>query len=845
MFCALVKIRLKFSKKSSEDFVKFRFTVLFAFLFLFLNLSTASAQVDSLVGQFTSSPAETFAGGVSGNGRLAVFESTGDLATENPRNADGNREIFIFDYAQRRIFQITDTKSLLADPTKTATFDNIKVEIINLRPVISNDGRWIAFSSNATTSTPSAPNSTNPGNFDANAFTDSMGNNPLTTDGNSEIWLYQIPEVAPVNLSLGVEIPFTNLSAGSFTRVTNTPPSRLPSAGSASSNPVIANDNRDASISDNGDFIAFVSNRDLVPCAGTPSATCGNASPNFNNSEIFTFVRPLNVISQVTATPSGTAAAPIINVNPTISGTFAPTGNMRVAFISNAENPIVGMTGGSNPERNEEIYFSDLAANGAPTGIRRQVTTTNPANPGDVVNILNYGRRMSRDGRYIAFDSYAELENAGAIQTSFALYLYDTTAATNSFRRIGPRSDADSAATGGDVAHYPGFTDNNANGAPSTLVFETRLNIKADGMIPATASDGLNPAPERQAQIYSYPLNASANTAAFTRLTKLPVPSVILASVQPLTSDTVRRMAFNLARTEVGTGNPDLLSEGYYLLIPEVVAQSMAEVNFFTGASRIPVSASPVPVPDPTPGPSPSPSPTPITPSAVQGVSPGMLAIVGFSESFAQPATEFTAVGSLKRSFTLPIELGGVTVSINGAAAGLKMVSRNQITFVVPPALTPRTEPYPVVINNNGIVVKSSLVIVTARPDVFTFSEVPGPGGRARVFNATNRVLTGEPFNVTTLKYKGGRRVPTVLRLYLTGVQGAAPANFVIRIGSVMITNVLTGAILVEPGVYTVDFALPPELDMAGDQPVVVSIISGGVTYRARLDDTAPRVRIL
>ena len=56
---------------------------------------------------------ESFAGGMSGDGRFVVFESRGNVATVNPRNEDGNVEVFLFDYAQRRIFQITDTKSVL------------------------------------------------------------------------------------------------------------------------------------------------------------------------------------------------------------------------------------------------------------------------------------------------------------------------------------------------------------------------------------------------------------------------------------------------------------------------------------------------------------------------------------------------------------------------------------------------------------------------------------------------------------------------------------------------------------------------------------------------------------
>ena len=71
--------------------------------------------------------ANSYVGDISGNGRFVVFESKGNLATiapgqttASPNNADGNREIFLFDYAARRIFQITDTKSARVDATKPA-----------------------------------------------------------------------------------------------------------------------------------------------------------------------------------------------------------------------------------------------------------------------------------------------------------------------------------------------------------------------------------------------------------------------------------------------------------------------------------------------------------------------------------------------------------------------------------------------------------------------------------------------------------------------------------------------------------------------------------------------------
>jgi len=470
--------------KSVEESVKLRFYLTFILIGLLFSAIDLRAQVNTVLGQVTNSTTESLAGSISGNGRFVVFESKGDVATENPRNADGNLEIFLWDYAQRRIYQITDTKSLVFNTSAPATGANIRVAIINTRPVISNDGKWIAFSSNATIAYPGDAthppivSNTNPGSFDANAFTSptptvtptptpspspsptvtptpTPGDNSLTNDGNLEVWLYQIPAYADVpDLSAGDELPVTDLSSGTFIRVTNTVPSALPRAGTAFTNGFIAADNHDPSINDDGSVTAFVSSRDLV--AG------GNASPD-DNDEIFTYLRAAGAISQITKTPRGTISSPIYNKNPTISG----NGN-RIAFASTGENVAnAAITCGStNPStsRNEEIFYIDLAGGAAPTACK-QVTTTTPMTAGAAVNLLDLGRRMSRDGRYIAFDSFADLanENSGTNYTSFAVYLYDTTLASNAFRRIGPRSDADTAATGGYVNNFPTFTDNDAN----------------------------------------------------------------------------------------------------------------------------------------------------------------------------------------------------------------------------------------------------------------------------------------------------------------------------------------------------------------------------------------------
>jgi len=426
---------------------------LFTIAALLLAAIPTFSQVDSVIAQLSNSDFESFGGSMSGDGRFVVFESSGDIATVNPRNADHNKEIFLLDYAQRRIFQITNTKSVYYDDKVTSEVQtNIRVEITNSRPQISNDGQWIVFGSNATSARPATPDSSNPGSFDGNAFTTptpapatptptpsptasptptpTPGANQLAQDGNMEMWLYHVPATPAVaDLSLGDEQPLTDLSGGAFTRLTNTDPSQLPRGGSLNNGPVVADDNHDASINDDGNAVAFVSNRDLVPAVGNPF-------PTDDNDEIYTYVRTTAALQQVTKTPRGTVSNPIYNKNPSISGN-----GLRVAFSSTGDNPVVGMSGGNNPlaSRNEEIFYADLNANGAPI-LGKQVTTTTGTVAAPIVNILDYGRRLSRDGRFIAFDSTADLVGGGANAAGYALFVYDITA--NTFRQVGPRSDA-------------------------------------------------------------------------------------------------------------------------------------------------------------------------------------------------------------------------------------------------------------------------------------------------------------------------------------------------------------------------------------------------------------------
>lgn len=225
-----------------------------------------------------------------------------------------------------------------------------------------------------------------------------------------------------------------------------------------------------------------------------------------------------------------------------------------------------------------------------------------------------------------------------------------------------------------------------------------------------------------------------------------------------------------------------------------------------------------------------------------------MLAILDFQPGINRPVVARTGVGSISRQFNLPIELSGVTLSINGAACGLKSVSQRQIVFVVPPglgsALTGTS--YPVTITNNGIVMRNTVTIVPARPDIFNREGAIAPGGRTKLFNVTNTVQTSEPFAVRTIRRRGNRLVPTVLRIYMTGVAGVSPSQISVRIRDQIIPAATTAPTIVEPGIYTFDFELPRALEGAGNNlPVVVTVSGGGSSYQSRLDDTTSYVWIL
>jgi uncharacterized protein (TIGR03437 family) len=216
-------------------------------------------------------------------------------------------------------------------------------------------------------------------------------------------------------------------------------------------------------------------------------------------------------------------------------------------------------------------------------------------------------------------------------------------------------------------------------------------------------------------------------------------------------------------------------------------------------------------------------------------------------------AATATATGGseTKRSPALPIELNGVSASINGAAAGLYFVgnSEKQINFVVP--IGSAVGVGNVVVNildagaNTDTALHGLVPITTAQPDIF--SSTGDANGNAIAVNVTNpSQRLGPPFNITSTD-ASGNTVPTVIELSLTGVRLAAATDITITVGTTMIP--VTNILLVQsnpemPGFDIVNFSLPASLAGAGDVTIVVTVNKGSVTTSSRSAATAAIIHI-
>jgi len=376
---------------------------------------------------------------VSQDGSRIAFAST-----DNPlgTNADGNSEIFLHDGA--RLIQITNT---------TPSDISARTSEGNFQPSISDDGRFIAFSSNRSLTAQNA-------------------------DGNFEIYIYDTIDQSFVQL--------TNTSAA----VGATDAKISGNVASVAYINTDAGSSRQLLLSSrNGSLPPRVLATGVEGLALTPGRAISDdgqrvvwsALTASNSSQVFLFDgRNGNAVRQITSLGTRVTDVPL---HPTISGD-----GTRIAF---ATRRTVNGTG-SNSDGSVELYTFDI-----PSGTLARVTNLN--NSGATAEVVS---SLNDDGNWIAFNFPRLLSGPIALdvfENNSEIYLSATPAR--------PAAGALTVLNGASFGHEPASTkavapDSIAVARGSVLAFATQQASKqTDGTFPTTVAGTSVSVNGRSAQI--------------------------------------------------------------------------------------------------------------------------------------------------------------------------------------------------------------------------------------------------------------------------------------------------------------------------------------------------------
>jgi uncharacterized protein (TIGR03437 family) len=201
----------------------------------------------------------------------------------------------------------------------------------------------------------------------------------------------------------------------------------------------------------------------------------------------------------------------------------------------------------------------------------------------------------------------------------------------------------------------------------------------------------------------------------------------------------------------------------------------------------------------------------------------------------------------------LPTTLGGISVTINGVAAGLSYASNGQINLLTPPGL-PDGPVTAVVTNANGTTSTAVLNVARVAPGLFAVRT--SGQAVAAAFSQSGSTVTpvfnndGSPRPIDP----GTAANPTYLLLFGTGIRNAAAANpgdangvaeaVTVTVQGVPATVTYAGAQGTFEGLDQVNLIIPPELAGAGLVQVRLAV-NGQVsnTVVINLGGTTPAVR--
>jgi uncharacterized protein (TIGR03437 family) len=208
------------------------------------------------------------------------------------------------------------------------------------------------------------------------------------------------------------------------------------------------------------------------------------------------------------------------------------------------------------------------------------------------------------------------------------------------------------------------------------------------------------------------------------------------------------------------------------------------------------------------------------TPPSIAGVTNG----ASFRQSYAPGAlvsvfgTQLApAIGKAVR-VPLPVDMAGVSATINGVPAPLFYVSPGQLNLQIPYE-TPVTSQSVLRINNNGQVTSAFINVSAVAPGVFTDqSGTLVPTGRAARGQVIEIYITGAGLVTPAVANGAAPDAQTSLANLPRALQQVS-----VTVGNVQAPVVFSGIPAGLVGVMQINFQVPAASPL-GDQPVVVSI---------------------
>jgi uncharacterized protein (TIGR03437 family) len=426
-------------------------------------------------------------------------------------------------------------------------------------------------------------------------------------------------------------------------------------------------DNNTPTINYDGSVIAFTSTRRFFKSRGVQIFSAQNED---NNAQAYVYEVAARRFTQVTHK----------RIDEGISG-FDAKGFISNPFLSGDGKTLAFLSGfnfggtPSNADLNGEIFVYIL---GDPTNQVTQVTnTTDTADvPEDgAVNVLSrFSKHLSDDGSLLVFESAGGTEPTKTGERIRDVFLYNVKA--KSFTQVTTQDVGKR-----DLSDYNYFPS--LNGAGTYVTFSSKLNLQVTNDSAGNF--------DNSRELFRYDIGAStAASPRFFLITQTRLSTTTTDQRQvlfaPFVSDTGALVAFS--------NNGNLLAENFNTT-PEVFQAALRPAIRDTGAAPVLTNAA----------------------------SFDKTAIARGSIVAAFGAELANAPGLSNEFDNYPFELNGVSVtvgdSLSGIAGRIISVAPGQINFVFPTGIS-ADDDVAFIINNNGVISRSTVDVRDAAPGIFT-----------------------------------------------------------------------------------------------------------------------------